>query len=233
MLALLQYEVPTSLLMPLLPLGTELDSWQGRHLVSLVGFRFLSTRVLGVPIPFHRDFTEINLRFYVRRRAPEGWRRAVVFVREIVPRPAIAWVARLAYNEPYVARAMRHEVSIRPGGALVHYEWRGKGRWHGVSAAAEGAPSPIAAGSEAQFVAEHYWGYTRQRDGGTVEYPVRHPSWRAWPASGSVHGDPSNTYGPAFGEILSGPPSSAFIAEGSEIEVFPGERLPVGSRFPR
>ena len=201
--------------------------------MSLVGFRFLSTRVLGVPIPFHRDFSEINLRFYVRRRAPEGWRRAVVFVREIVPRPAIAWVARLAYNEPYVAREMRHDVSITRSGALVHYEWGDQGRWHGVSAAADGTPSPIAEGSEAQFVAEHYWGYTRQRDGGTVEYRVRHPSWRTWPASGSVHGDPSITYGPTFGEILSGPPSSALIAEGSEIEVLPGERLPVGSRFPR
>ena len=232
-MALLQYDVPASLLTPLVPAGTELDSWQGRHLVSLVGFRFLGTRVLGVPIPFHRHFTEINLRFYVRRRAPEGWRRAVVFVKEIVPRPAIAWVAQLAYNEPYVARTVRHEVSTRRSGALVHYEWRERGRWIGVSAAADGTPSPIADGSEAQFVAEHYWGYTRQRDGGTVEYRVRHPSWRVWPASGSVHGDPSITYGRAFGEILSGPPSSTFLAEGSEVEVFPGERLLMASRFPR
>lgn len=218
--------MPESLLRPLVPAGTELETWQGRPLLSLVGFRFLDTRVLGVPVPFHRDFSEINLRFYVRRRAPEGWRRAVVFIREIVPRPAIAWVARMAYNEPYAARPMRHDVQLRPGGALVHYEWRAKGRWSGVSAVADGVPSTIADGSEVEFVAEHYWGYTRQRDRGTIEYRVRHPRWRAWPATGAVHGDPSLTYGSAFGEALSQAPSSAFIAEGSAVEVLPGERLP-------
>jgi uncharacterized protein YqjF (DUF2071 family) len=119
-----------------LPRGTELDDWQGRTLVSLVGFRFLDTRILGAPIPLHRDFDEVNLRFYVRRRSPEGWRRAVVFVREIVPRRAIAVVARIWYNEPYIALPMRHAIAMdywgytvrRDGGSLeyqvTHPPWR-------------------------------------------------------------------------------------------------------------
>src|SRR5262245_9199655 len=106
-LAMINYEVDPAILHPYIPRGTELDRWQGRTFVSLVGFLFLKTRVLGLWVPFHSDFEEVNLRFYVRRRAPDGWRRGVVFIREVVPRRAIATVARVFYNENYVARRMR------------------------------------------------------------------------------------------------------------------------------
>lgn len=89
-LAMLNYEVPHALLAPLVPAGTELDTWGGAPLASIIGFRFLETRVLGIPIPAHRDFDEVNLRFYVRRRGEDGACRAVVFIRELVPRRAIA-----------------------------------------------------------------------------------------------------------------------------------------------
>src|SRR6185503_10439864 len=98
-LMMLNYEVDPSVLHPLVPRGTELDTWHGRTYASVVGFLFLDTRVLGLAIPFHRDFEEVNLRFYVRRREAEAWRRGVVFIKEIVPRWAIATVARVAYNE--------------------------------------------------------------------------------------------------------------------------------------
>ncbi len=111
-LAMLNWEIDPGVLRSRIPRGTELDSWQGRTFVSIVGFRFLDTRLAGWPVPFHRDFDEVNLRFYVRRRSLDGWRRGVVFVREIVPRWGIAAVARLVYNENYIALPMR---SI-PGG---------------------------------------------------------------------------------------------------------------------
>jgi uncharacterized protein YqjF (DUF2071 family) len=89
-LAMLNYEVDQSLLLPFVPSGTTLDQWEGKTYVSLVGFRFLKTRVLGLPVPFHTNFDEVNLRFYVRRRIAGDVRRGVVFIREIVPRWAIA-----------------------------------------------------------------------------------------------------------------------------------------------
>ena len=101
-LLMLNYAIDPAVLRPLVPHGVELDLWEGEALVSMVGFLFLHTRVMGVPIPFHRNFEEVNLRFYVRRSAPEGWRRGVTFVREIVPRRAIATLARVLYNEPYL-----------------------------------------------------------------------------------------------------------------------------------
>src|SRR6266851_3867580 len=70
MLAMLNYEIDPGLLLPFVPSGTELDRWSGKVFASLVGFRFLKTKLLGyLPIPMHSNFEEVNLRFYVRRRA--------------------------------------------------------------------------------------------------------------------------------------------------------------------
>ena len=176
-LLMVNYVVDTAVLEPLVPAGTELDLWQGRAYVSAVGFRFLRTRVLGVPVPFHRNFDEVNLRFYVRRRAADGWRKGVAFVKEIVPRRAIAFVARTLYNENYVRHAMRSEVTS-PG--RVAYEWWHARAWEAVSATVVGEPYRPGPEAEETFISEHYWGYARQPDGSTVEYGVEHPPWRVW-----------------------------------------------------
>ncbi len=225
-LAMLNYAVDPALLRPLVPAGTELDEWEGTTYASIVGFLFLRTRVLGIPVPFHRDFEELNLRFYVRRRGPEGWRRGVVFVKEVVPRRAIAAVARLAYNENYVAHPMRHRIAVVPGATgRVEYGWRHAGRWSSLSATFEGDAVPLADGSEAEFIAEHYWGYARQRDGGTVEYAVEHPRWSAWTATAALDCDLPALYGPAFAEALGGAPRSVFVADGSPVVVRRGVRI--------
>lgn len=228
-LLMLNYEVDRAVLAPLVPRGTELDLWDGRALASVVGFRFLRVRMLGVPIPFHRSFEEVNLRFYVRRIAADGSaRRGVVFVRELVPRAAIARTARLVYNEPYLALPMR---STAPRAATdtpgrVAYEWRHRGEWGGVSALAAGAPAIPAPDSEATFITEHYWGYTRQRDGGTVEYEVAHPPWRVWAAAEPrLIGDVSALYGDGFAPALAAVPGSSYIAEGSAVTVYRPRRI--------
>jgi uncharacterized protein len=224
-LVMLNYAVEPRLLQPFVPAGTELDSWEGTTYASVVGFQFLDTRVLRVAIPFHRDFPEVNLRFYVRRRGPEGWRRGVVFIKEIVPRAAIALVARVLYGENYVAMPMRERADPE-GSGVVEYGWRHGGRWGRVGARVSGAPSPLLEGSEAEFIAEHYWGYARQRGGGTVEYAVEHPRWNAWRAvDAALEADVAALYGPSFAEPLSAAPRSAFVADGSEVIVRRGVRI--------
>jgi uncharacterized protein YqjF (DUF2071 family) len=228
-LVMLNYEVDPQVLARRVPGGTELDVWQGRTLVSLVGFRFLRTRVLGVPIPFHRDFEEVNLRFYVRRRGPEGWRRGVVFVKELVPKWAIAWVARTVYNENYVSLPMRHRV-VPPGAGtegIAEYGWRLDGSWYRLSARIQGTPAIPPPGSEEEFITEHYWGYALQRDGSALEYQVEHPQWAVWAATEALfEGDAGALYGPEFGPFLAGPPVSAFVAVGSPIVVRRGVLAP-------
>jgi uncharacterized protein len=227
-LLLLNYAVDPRWLEPLVPRGTELDTWKGRTLCSLVGFRFVDTRLLGVPIPWHRDFDEVNLRFYVRRRGDDGAvRRAVVFIRELVPRWAIATVARVVYNEPYLSVPMDHTVDVSAErGGRVEYRWRYSGSPFALAASVDGAPQPLSADSEAEFITEHYWGYTRQRDGTTLEYQVEHPRWRVWEATSAAFSGPGPTlYGADFGELLAGKPQSAFVAEGSPVVVHKGRRI--------
>lgn len=224
-LVLLNYPCPRRLLEPLVPAGTELDEFDGLTLVSLVGFLFADTRLLGVPVPWHRTFEEVNLRFYVRRPDPDG-RRAVVFVRELVPRRAIAAVARLAYNEPYLAVPMRHRCDLGAEGGEVAYGWTYRGAAFEIGAGVTGQPLPLTPGSEAEFITEHYWGYTRQRDGSTLEYQVEHPAWRVWSAGASwFTGPAADLYGADFAAVLGRPPRSAFVAEGSAVSVHHGRRL--------
>jgi uncharacterized protein len=228
-LVMLNYDVDRAVLVPLVPAGTALDLWQDRALVSVVGFKFLNTRVLGVAVPFHRHFEEVNLRFYVRRNVPGGAvRRGVVFVRELVPRAAIAGLARLAYNEPYRAVPMRSVVpaALVDAPGRLTYEWRTGAAWQRLAATAAGAPAMPAPESDATFITEHYWGYTRQRDGSTIEYEVTHPVWRVWSAADPVlAADVVELYGRAFAPALARPPVSALIAEGSAVAVYPPSRL--------
>lgn len=232
-LAMLNYEIDPRLLRPYVPAGTELDVWQGRHYASLVGFLFLDTRLLGYPVPFHRHFEEVNLRFYVRRKGPEGWRRGVVFVKEIVPKLAIAQVARVVYNENYVARPMRHLLERSSGdverlraGSVVEYGWRERDGWQRLAVQIAGTAQPLQPGSEAEFITEHYWGYAAQRDGSCVEYQVEHPPWQVWESSAAEFDcDVAQVYGPQFVEPLRVKPVSAFVAAGSPIIVRRGVRL--------
>jgi uncharacterized protein len=222
-LLMVNYVLDPAALVPLVPAGTELDLWQGRACVSVVGFRFLRTRVLGIPVPFHRDFDEVNLRFYVRRRVNGEWRKGVAFIKEIVPRRAIAFVARTLYNENYVRMPMRSSVTV-PG--PVSYEWWHAGSWEGVSAATIGDPTVPGPEAEETFISEHYWGYARQPDGSTVEYGVEHPPWRVWWCEDvglSCRAD--LLYSERFAKVLAGPPASAFVADGSPVVVRRGVRL--------
>jgi uncharacterized protein YqjF (DUF2071 family) len=227
-LVLVNYSCPTELLRPLVPRGTLLDLWEGKAIVSLVGFLFRNTRVAGLRIPLHETFEEVNLRFYVHRTSASGdLRRAVVFIRELVPRTAIAAVARWLYNEPYLAVPMAHRSSLREqSGGSVSYSWSHRGSQFALSGEASGPAQRPEPGSEAEFITEHYWGYTRQRNGDTLEYQVEHPTWGIWPAAGAgVSGPVASLYGAAFGEVLSAPPRSAYVAVGSEVSVHRGVRL--------
>jgi uncharacterized protein YqjF (DUF2071 family) len=218
-LLMLNYPVDPGILHPIVPPGTELDYFGDRTFLSVVGFQFLQTRVFGVSFPFHKDFEELNLRFYVRRKAPEGWRRGVVFVRELVPRAAIAFIARTAYGEPYTALPMRHKIETIASQIRVEYGWRRQGIWESIYGESSGEPREIEKGSEPEFITEHYWGYTA-RATCTNEYQVEHPRWRVWKCNHArFSADISTLYGADFVEPLSTPPSSSFIAEGSPVIV--------------
>lgn len=226
-LVMLNYEVESRVLQPLVPLGTVLDSFNGKYFASIVGFQFRSAKLLGIPVPFHQCFEEVNLRFYVRREMADGPRRGVVFVKEIVPKPAVTWVARTLYNENYVTMPMRHVdefgSSSKPA---VSYYWEMNGRQQHVSVTVEGEPCLPDEDSEETFITEHYYGYCKQRNGTTLEYRVEHPRWSVWSAiSSELDCDVAGIYGHAFAPFLNGPPASAFLADGSAVQIRSGSRV--------
>jgi uncharacterized protein YqjF (DUF2071 family) len=224
---MLNYEVEPRLLEALVPASVELDRWDDRVYVSVVGFLFNETRVLGVSVPGHVRFPEVNLRFYVRRHVDGEVRRGVVFIRELVPRRAIAAVARLMYNEPYRALPMRYRIEqLGDASTQREYSWRTREGWTGISARTRGASRPLENGSEEEFITEHYWGYTRQRDGGTIEYRVEHPRWNVWrTADASRPVNVAPVYGDEFAQALSGTPRSVFVADGSAVTVYAPTRI--------
>lgn len=229
-LAMLTYEVPPSVLRPYIPPGTELDTWDGKAFVTVVGFLFDQVRLLGWAIPGHQEFVEVNLRGYVRRRGPDGWRRGVVFVRELVPLMTLAVAARLAYHERYLALPMWHQQL--PGSRTsdssdtLEYAWRFRGRWNHLWVRTRGELSEPAPGSLEAFIVEHHWGYARIGRRSCLEYHVEHPPWRVQPVmSCSLDCDVSGLYGAAFGELLTRAPSGVLVAEGSAVVVRRGVRI--------
>jgi len=222
---MLNFVVDPAIVAPLVPLGAEIDFENGETFLSVVGFLFLDTRLLGLPIPLHRDFEEVNLRFYVRKRSADTWRRGVVFVRELVPRHAIALIARACYGENYVAVPMKHKIEHLDGSLKVEYSWRRGRKWESIKMSAMGEPQTIPAGSHTEFITEHYWGYTSLRNG-CGEYCVEHPRWKIWNATSfEFNADVATLYGEQFAETLNQSPRSAFIAYGSPITVHGRELL--------
>ena len=214
-LAIANYIVEPSLLLSWLPPKTELDLWNGKCFVSLVGFMFINTRLKGIKIPFHTNFEEINLRFYVRH----GNKRGVVFIKEIVPSPALSFVANTIYKENYETLKTAHSWITSPGTLNVEYRWK-KADWNVFRVSTEKSPVAIAEGSEEEFITEHYWGYTKAGADHSYEYEVTHPRWDVYPVrSYRIDVDFANVYGKAFGFLSKQKPASVFLAEGSPIAV--------------
>lgn len=219
-LVMANYAVSPTLLQGFVPQGVELDLFEGTCYVSLVGFMFMKTRILGLPIPFHVNFEEVNLRFYVRKKVAGEWRRGVVFVKEIVPRAAISFVARTVYREPYQTMPMRHHWDLDAEQKTIDYQWKYAGVWHIISATADKQSLPMAVGSEEEFITEHYYGYTRWNERITKEYEVRHPRWLVNPVkSYRIEADFGALYGEKFRFLQAETPTSVLMAEGSEVKV--------------
>lgn len=219
-LAIANYAVDECVLLPYLPAGTELDLWNGKCYVSLIGFLFKNVKLLGLRIPFHANFEEVNLRFYVRYKDAEVWKRGVVFIREIVPRYAISFIANTIYNENYVAVPMKHSWLETNESLDVAYHWRYKRQWQYIKMQASAELEEILPESEAEFITEHYWGYARYKEQRTNAYEVIHPRWMQYKVkSFSIHIDFALNYGKQFAFLNQQQPDSVMLAEGSEVSV--------------
>ncbi|RYY55139.1 MAG: DUF2071 domain-containing protein [Chitinophagaceae bacterium] len=214
------YKVDPDVLRAYLPMGAEIDFYEGDCFVSLVGFMFLNTAVKGIRYPFHTNFEEFNLRFYVRFPDGDGWKRGVVFVREIVPRRMITQVARVLYGERYYYHPMKNSLAVSDKEINVKYEFLYRKKWNHIAVTASSTGAELQPGSQTEFITEHYWGYTRRGPGLTSEYKVQHPSWKIHGVTSySIDCDTLNLYGPDLHRFLINEPDSVFLAAGSAVSV--------------
>jgi len=221
-LVMANYEIEPSLLQDFVPLGTTLDFHDGKCFVSLVAFMFLDTRVLGLPIPFHINFEEVNLRFYVKREVKTEVKRGVVFIKEIVPRLAIATVARVFYGEPYEAWTMSNSKNENE----LSYAWQKGDCANHVRVKTGANLGTPAENSDGEFIIEHYWGYTKRGENRTDEYKVEHPKWELFAIENyEIKADFGKLYGGQFAFLSDKKPQSIFMAKGSPVAVYKGEKI--------
>ncbi len=216
------YAVEPSLLADRVPPGTTLDFHDNKCFVSLVAFMFLDTRVLGVSVPFHVNFEEVNLRFYVRRETDTEVKRGVVFIKEIVPRLAIATVARVFYGEPYEAWRMSHTKTEKE----LSYSWWKAECTNQIKVEIGKNTGVPDEDSHGEFIIEHYWGYTKRGANQTDEYKVEHPKWDLFDINyAEIDADFGKLYGAGFAFLSDTKPHSIFMAKGSEVSVYKGTKI--------
>ena len=219
-LILLTHEVDPALIAPWLPDDVEPDLVDGRAQVSLIAFDFVDTRVRGRRIPGFVDFPEINFRTYVR----QGDRRGVVAIRELVPSPLAAAIGRLRFNEPFRATPIESRTASMGDELLVEHRWRWKERHYFLRMTADQS-SATATEGPARDLFGRRWAYGRSRRGEPIVLRVEHPDWalrRVRTLDFEV--DYGALYGPEWAVLNDRQPSSAYLAVGSAISIFPPGR---------
>ena len=219
-IVMVNYEVQKAVLLPYLPYGTELDDFEGKYYVSLVGFQFLNSSIFGLPIPIYGSFDEVNLRFYVKRIINNEVRRGVVFISEIVPNKIVAFLANKLYKEHYSYEKMRSQFSIKNGVKNINYNWQKNSVDFSIKASFEDIETPMIKGSHEEFIYEHYYGYTKVKQNETWEYKVNHIQWQTNKnISCDIACDFELFYGKAFGFLSSYQPHSVYNAIGSDVSI--------------
>ena len=219
-LVMINYAIDTKILEKYVPNGTEIDFFDNKCYISFIGFMFENVRVLGTKIPNHSDFEEVNLRFYVKRFENGVWKRGAVFISEIVPKSAITLVANTLYHEHYRTLFMRHEILEKENTKSFKYQWSLNTKWNTIKIETEKNPIDIEPNSEAEFITEHYFGYTKVNEKTTFEYEVRHPRWQQLKViTNNSEIDFEQVYGLEFAFVKNLKPTSVFLAIGSPISI--------------
>ena len=219
-LIMANYTIDTEVLLPFLPAGVEIDLYDGKAYVSLVGFIFKRSRIFNVPIPLMGTFEEVNLRFYVKRKVGDTYRRGVVFINETVPFRPVAWLANKLYKEHYITIPTKHDLVLDQSSKSIQYEWKVGESWNHIKVKATRNSREMNPGSLEEFIFEHYYGYTKISDSVSQEYKINHPRWLVNDVNEeSVNCDFSQMYGPHFSDLNNKNPVSVITAEGSDISV--------------
>lgn len=218
-LIMANYEIEPSTLAPYLPKGVELDFYNNKTYVSLVGFMFKNTRLFELPIPFFGSFEEINLRFYVKKIENRKIKKGVVFINETVPFKIVALLANKLYKEHYISIPTKNSIDITEN-KDIKFEWKINDRWNSLAVKSDTNKYKIEQGTIEEFIFERYFGFTKLSDISTQEYKIHHPKWMTHKILNSkIDCDFRSMYGDSFSILNNQTPDSILLAEGSQVSV--------------
>jgi len=218
-LIMANYEIEPSTLAPYLPKGVELDFYNNKTYVSLVGFMFKNTRLFGLPIPFFGSFEEINLRFYVKKIENRKTKKGVVFINETVPFKIVALLANKLYKEHYISIPTKNSIDITEN-KDIKFEWKINDRWNSLAVKSDTNKYKIEQGTIEEFIFERYFGFTKLSASSTQEYKIHHPKWMTHKILNSqIDCDFRSMYGDSFSILNNQTPESILLAEGSQVSV--------------
>ena len=218
-LIMANYSVDPALLIPLLPNGVELDYYDQKAYVSLVGFMFKKTSLFGIPIPLFGSFEEVNLRFYVKRTVGRKIQKGVVFINETVPFKIVAVIANKLYKEHYISIPTKHSIELTDP-KKISYSWKMNQKWNSIKVSANASQQQIATGSMEEFIFERYFGFTKIDQHTTQSYRINHPKWQTNQLlSSEVDCNFGDMYGLSFAELSQKQADSIFLANGSSVTV--------------
>jgi uncharacterized protein YqjF (DUF2071 family) len=218
---MVNYEINPQILLPYLPKGVELDLFNGKCYISLVGFMFKNTKLFTIPIPFFGSFEEINLRFYVIRKENGEKKRGVVFINETIPYPIVAWMANKLYNEHYTVVPTKHKYEFSAEKQKIKFDWKLQNKWNSIHVESNISAKNLEENTLEKFIYEHYYGYTKVNEKTTEEYKLQHPSWKTYEVSThKIDCDFTAMYGEDFSVLSKTQPESVYIAEGSDVGIY-------------
>ena len=176
-LIMVTFEVDKAILEPYLPKDTEIDLFNGKALMSMVAFTFSKVKFFGIKVPFHQQFGQINFRFYAKSKTDDT--KGVVFIKEFAPKPLIASVANLCYNEPYFYKSIRRNKTLKQGRINMKYSYGNLK----IKASAKEKTGKLNPNTLKHFVVDRYIAYIKSYSGKTVQYKINHRPWELYDAT--------------------------------------------------
>ena len=223
-LVAVNFAIDPKILEPRVPRGLELDFYNDETYVSLICMMLRDVRVWGIPIHIATGFEEINLRFYVRRREGDGYRRGCCFIKDYVSSGAAAWILGSLFKAEFQKLKMKHSNSGFDGAPesvpSVDYQWKVGDHWNRLRIKARSRIQKTSRDTKHGFILMHDNEYS-QRDGKTLEDRASRPAWTIWDAAqANFECDVKNLFGREFQRALSRRPASVFVTGGSDVTIY-------------
>ena len=224
-IVVINFEIDPKLLRNFIPPKTELDFFNETSFVTLMARACKNVKPYGWPIVFAKSIDQILLRFYVKRKVGDTWRRGVCLIRDYLPKRKASfflnWMFKHSFTQVPIKRTSSNFESGLPTQLpTVEYQWTTGDYVNHIKVNARSQMRQQEQETKESFVLDHHYGYT-VKEGKTYEYYVEYSPWAMWDAqSGSFDCDTENVFGRPFVRALKQRPASVFLARGSDVIIY-------------